>query len=480
VADKASEPIRVGGSYTVAVRDRRHGRAFLFNGPELGFQAPSQLYEIEVQAPGLDARGVTIPGAPIVGIGHNAHVAWGLTSGLSETNSLYAEQLVKPGSDLYRFRGHTLRMSCRTELFTYHTPPAALIRGAPNVSGSVSEKLCRTIHGPVQARAGRVAYARRYATWKRELGTIEGLAALDQARSIADVNRAANLVTWNENITAADDHGNIGYWHPGLLPIRPTGWDERLPYPGTGQAEWRGFLPISQRPHVIDPQQGWLTNWNTLPSQGWTTGNDPASERVAGPWFRDAFLERETVSLLVRKAPTFAGLAAVVHAAGTTAQQRPLATADLKAALRSAHGHARTVLRTILHWNGSYDQTDVHGDVSAGVTAWQAFKVAAQKLALRLLGPGAQLIGGGGPNSEHIFDVSLGQAYALRTLGPGGWRAAAGAAYTALVRQFGSGNPARWRAPRTMIDISALGAEQPGKMPFFDRGSWEQLVELGP
>jgi hypothetical protein len=138
------------------------------------------------------------------------------------------------------------------------------------------------------------------------------------------------------------------------------------------------------------------------------------------------------------------------------------------------------VLGTILHWTGSYDQTDAHGDVSAGVAAWQAFKVAAQNLALRLLGPGAQLIGGGGPNSEHIFDVSLGQAYALRTLGPGGWRAAAGAAYTALVRQFGSGNPARWRAPRTMIDISALGAEQPGKMPFFDRGSWEQLVELGP
>ena len=38
-------------------------------------------------------------------------------------------------------------------------------------------------------------------------------------------------VTWNENVMAADSQGNIGYWHPGLHPLRPRGWDERLPVP---------------------------------------------------------------------------------------------------------------------------------------------------------------------------------------------------------------------------------------------------------
>lgn len=478
-SDEASAPIRVGGSYAIAVRDPHRGRTLLFSGPELGFQAPSELYEVEVHGPGLDARGVTIPGAPIVGIGHNAHVAWGLTSGLSETNTVYAERLVGPRGERYMYRGRTLRMSCRNEVFDYHTPPAALLRGSPNLAGSVTERLCRTLHGPVQARAGAVAYARRYATWRRELSTIVGLAALDHARNIHDVDLAAAKLTWNENIVAADDRGNIGYWHPGMIPIRPSGWDERLPDPGTGQAEWRGFLPVAQRPHVINPAQGWLTNWNTLPSQAWTTGNDPASERVAGPWFRDALLRQLTVALLVRHTPTFSRLAGVVQAAGTTAQQRPLAGPMLRRALRGAHGHARTVLRTILAWGGSYARTDGTGDVSPGVAAWQAFKLAAQALALRRLGPGAQLIGGGGPNSDHLFDVSLGQAYALRTLDPAGWRAAARAAFDALVRQFKSGNPTSWREPRAQVNPSAVGAEQPPPMPFFDRGSWEQLVELG-
>jgi penicillin G amidase len=478
VADKASAPIKVGGSSAIAVRDPRRRRAFLFSGPELGFQAPSQLYQIEVHRPGLDARGVTIPGAPIIGIGHNAHVAWGLTSGLSQTNTLYAERLAPGSNDRYLFRGRIRTMSCRNETFTYHTPPAALIRGQPNLSGTVTERLCATVHGPVQARAGKIAYARRYATWGQELQTIVGLAQLDEAHNVGDVNRAAATLSWNENVIAADDHGNIGYWHPGLLPVRPKGWDERLPYPGTGQAEWHGFLPVAQRPHVIDPRQGWLTNWNTLPSQGWTTGNDPASERVAGPWFRDALLSRLTVALLVRRRPSFALLEQVIHVAGSTAQQRPLAGTMLRRALRGARPQARIVLRAILAWDGSYNGP-VGGRVAPGVAAWQAFKFAAQRIALSRLGRGAEIIGGGGPNNDHVFDVSLGQAYALRTLGPAGWRAAAGAAFRALAGRFKSADPARWRERRALAHQPALGAELPPPMPFFDRGTWEQLVELG-
>src|SRR3712207_5050845 len=86
-------------------------------------------------------------------------------------------------------------------------------------------------------------------------------------------------VTWNENLMAADSQGNIGYWHPGLLPIKPRGYDERLPFPGTGEAEWKGFLSVAQRPHVINPKQGWLANWNNVPSVGWTQGDFPARER---------------------------------------------------------------------------------------------------------------------------------------------------------------------------------------------------------
>ncbi len=70
-------PIHRGGSYMVAVSEPKVHQSLFFNGPELGFSAPEELYEMEIHGPGLEVRGVTAPGAPVVAIGHNAHIAFG-------------------------------------------------------------------------------------------------------------------------------------------------------------------------------------------------------------------------------------------------------------------------------------------------------------------------------------------------------------------------------------------------------------------
>ena len=142
--------IHRGGSYMVAIGNPRTHRSFFFNGPELGFQAPEELYELELHGPGLEVRGVTAPGAPVIVIGHSAHVAFGATSGLSQTNALYVEHLVPRHPDEYYFRGRIRRMSCRDENFAYKA-------SSPSQPNSVTLRLCRTIHGPVQERVGNIA-----------------------------------------------------------------------------------------------------------------------------------------------------------------------------------------------------------------------------------------------------------------------------------------------------------------------------------
>src|SRR5205085_3141501 len=109
-------------------------------------------------------------------------------------------------------------MDCRDETFDWKSPPSSLLGGGTPDQGSVTYRLCRTVHGPVQARAGGYAYARRYATWGQEAQTLLGLSRVDTAATVRDVDRALAHVSWNENMMAADDHGSIGYWHPGLLP----------------------------------------------------------------------------------------------------------------------------------------------------------------------------------------------------------------------------------------------------------------------
>jgi penicillin G amidase len=486
---------QVGGSYMFAAR-RADGTTYLFNGPQLGYSIPELFVELELHGPGIDLRGVTAAGVPLIGIGHNGKVAWGFTSGLSDEDDLYAEQVAGERGEQYVFNGRTRDMECRDEVFTYRSPPTDALNFPEVVpgAGQRTERICRTVHGPVETRAGRTAYARRYAIWMRELETIEGLARLNAAQTIQDVDAAMQQVTWNENVMAADSQGNIGFWHPGLHPLRPAGFDERLPYPGTGEAEWRGLLDRRRTPHVINPRQGWLANWNNVPSEGWTAGDSEASERNSGRFHRHTWLTWLVRDLM--RDPTWERAEGAIVRSGTIAQQRPVAGRRLRLARigtpRRANGRPRTdrgarpgtpaarVLDALLAWDGSYHRVDEGGTVDPGVAIWETFKDEAERIALeRLAGPvEATRHLAGQTGSSHAFDITNGEAFALRTLSPGGYRAAAGATFEALQKRFGTDDVARWREPRRMYDVSAQGAASAPELPFFDRGTWEQLVEV--
>jgi len=469
---------RTGGSYMFAVRGKG-GHAYLFNGPQLGFSTPELFVELEVHWPGHDVRGVTAPGVPVIGIGHNGKVAWGFTSGLSDEDDLYAEQLVPGKPESYMFKGEERQMECRDETFLVRSGPAAVLGGGLPEMSQKTERICRTVHGPVQVRDGDIAYARRYAIWLRDVETIEGIAALNDAQSVADVDKAMNRVTWNENVIAADSSGNIGYWHPGLFQQRPKGWDDRLPYPGTGEAEWPGLLDRTRTPRVINPKQGWLANWNNVPSQNWTNGDGESPERISGAFHRSAFL-MDLVRRLHR-APSFDAAKATVKRAGSTSQQRPLRVTRvrLQAARRGSTGDVKAVLDTILAWDGDYVKVDDQRTIDPGVATWLEFKHQAAAIALGRLGDGAKRFDGT-PSRSHEYDISPGAAFALRTLSVKDLRAAAATAFTKLSERFKTADASRWRDPRKIYDVSSQGAGSAPELPFFDRGTWEQVIETGP
>jgi penicillin G amidase len=459
---------------------------YLFNGPQLGFSIPELFVEFELHSPVQNIRGVSAAGIPVMGIGHNGRLAWGFTSGLSDEDDLYAERLTGP--ETYSFKGSQRQMSCRDERFDYRTPPTDLpdrlgdVFQPGGLAGSKTERICRTLHGPVQERAAGVAYARRYAIWGRELETLVGLSALNDAKTVREADRAMLQVTWNENVIAADDRGNIGYWHPGLHPLRPKGYDERLPYPGTGKAEWRGLLSRRKTPHVINPRQGYLMQWNNVPSLGWTSGDGEARERQSGPFHRSGLLRRLVPRVAAK--PTYDGSKAVDRRSGTTAQQRPLYGRQLRRARRGSRGKARVLLTTLIEWDGTYSRADNAGTVEPGVAVWEAFKDQAELVAVRKLtrapleGPGAKSLLGQ-PGTSHEFDISNGEAYALRTLRVPGIRRAAARTHDVMAARFRNPNPDTWREPRRMYEVTAQGAAAIPELPFFDRGTWEQSVHLG-
>jgi acyl-homoserine lactone acylase PvdQ len=267
----------------------------------------------------------------------------------------------------------------------------------------------------------------------------------------------------------ADDRGNIGWWHPGRLPIRPKRWDERLPFPGTGVAEWRGFLGPSQRPHVVNPRRGWLANWNNMPSAGWTVGDAPSPERISGRWHRAHYLSRLVAQAAAN--PSFDAVKAVDRAAGTHAQQRILFDQSLRNVQAEMTGPAKTLIDTIIAWDGSYDTTDGAGTVDPGVAAWEALKDEVSKLNL----PRAAREWLGGPGNSHAFDFGGADGAAFLELTSLGLQEAAANAASRL-----GGDPSTWRRPRRMYDVTVLGLAPKPALKFYDRGTWQQAVELGP
>ncbi|MEJ7876738.1 MAG: penicillin acylase family protein, partial [Solirubrobacterales bacterium] len=359
-----------GGSFMWAMRDPENGQAYLYNGPQLGFTVPELFVEFELHSPDLkDIHGVSAAGVPLIGIGHNGKVAWGFTSGLSDEDDLYVEKVTGP--ETYRFKGEERAMDCRDETFTYKTPPTGLpgtltglIEGGGSSdappAGTTTERICRTIHGPVQQTGEGIALARKYAIWNRELETIVGIDKLNRAKDIGDVDEAMDAVTWNENVIAADSDGHIGFWHPGLHQLKPKTWDERLPFPGTGRAEWRGLLPKDKRPQVIDPTKGWLAQWNNVPSAGWTNGDSEALERATGSLHRVGILNKLVGK--VAKDPSFERSTDIALTSGTTAQQFPLRDRrKLRRARKLADADGRALLGALKAWNGSYDKENGAG-----------------------------------------------------------------------------------------------------------------------
>ncbi|MEN8197837.1 MAG: penicillin acylase family protein, partial [Pseudomonadota bacterium] len=67
------------------------GAPILANDPHLGFTAPNTWYLARIETPELTVIGATAPGVPFAILGHNGHVAWGMTSTGGDTQDLFVE-----------------------------------------------------------------------------------------------------------------------------------------------------------------------------------------------------------------------------------------------------------------------------------------------------------------------------------------------------------------------------------------------------
>ena len=262
VAERVNAPYK-SGSYAVLVpaRESRTGRPLLLNGPQMGMRAPSVVHEVSVSYPGFAATGIDVPGVPGIVVGHTKRLAWGLTSGVADTDDIVVDLAPK--------------------LKSFDSPTVFVRDGEP-----VQVDRKRTADGPIILDSPKGALVRRSAHWGVELRTFDALNGMWHAKNVHEADRAMQGATMSFNVFMADVDGHTAYRYAGLVPIRAAGFDARLPIPAGKAAAWRGFVPSARMPHAFDPPV--LRNWNDKPVPGWPNGDTP----VWGRTFRGGELRR--------------------------------------------------------------------------------------------------------------------------------------------------------------------------------------------
>ena len=157
-------------------------------------------------------------------------------------------------------------MDKRTEAF--------MVRDANGAKKKVVESFYRTVHGPVISidEKNNIAYSKSFSFRGTEAQSVAAYMKANWAKNLMEFEKAASEFTMSLNWYYADKEGNIAYYHVGKYPNRNDEIDQRLPTPGTGEYEWEGFLPFEKNPHVINPENGYVVNWNNKPAGTWTNG----------------------------------------------------------------------------------------------------------------------------------------------------------------------------------------------------------------
>jgi len=226
------------------------GKPLLANDTHLELSIPPIWYEAHLTAPGYNVKGFTLPGAPLVVIGHNDRIAWGFTNNGAQVQDLYIETLNPANPDEYRVKGAWTKAEIRDEVI--------------HVKGADDEHLrvMVTRHGPVMRQDGDKGYALRW-TATEPGALLSTYNWIGKARNWEQFRNVLKRV-WGpaQNAVYADTEGNIGYVMAARVPIRKKGHGE-LPVPGdTDDYEWTGYLPFEKLPQALNPQSGLIVTAN--------------------------------------------------------------------------------------------------------------------------------------------------------------------------------------------------------------------------
>ena len=255
------EIFRGSNNWAVAPQKSETGKPLLANDMHLGLNAPGIWYQMHQVVDGkLNVTGVVLPGQPLVIVGHNERIAWGMTNVYVDETDFYLETINPENPNQYRYNGEWKDMEIR--------PEKIAVKGGD----TVTKEIRFTHRGPIVSGFKKIEGEAISMQWTGNMYS-------NELRTVYLLNRAANwddfrnalttMTSVSQNVIYADVDGNIGLQTATGAPVRKAGNGLSI-YPGeTDQYDWEGLLPFEKLPYTFNPPQGFISSANNR-----TVGDD--------------------------------------------------------------------------------------------------------------------------------------------------------------------------------------------------------------
>ncbi len=254
------KPVDMKGSNNWAVSGSKtaSGAAILANDPHLRLTLPAIWFEMQIHTPTMNAYGATFPSIPGVVIGFNENISFGFTNAGRDVIDYYKIRFKDESRREYWYNGSWNPVEMRVEEIK-------------KISGDVfRDSVAYTVFGPV-------IYDHTFNNGDSTLKTSVAMrwTAHDPSNELLmwyKLNRAKNYDDYaaairhfsapGQNMIFASKTGDIAIWQQGRFPLRWQGQGLYvMPGEDTSYA-WKGFIPLGDNPHVLNPTQGFIQSAN--------------------------------------------------------------------------------------------------------------------------------------------------------------------------------------------------------------------------
>jgi penicillin amidase len=237
-------------NWAVSGRLTASGAALVANDMHLGLRVPAVWYRARLRTSGegaggtpLDLTGATLPGAPLLVVGSNTHIAWGFTNSAGNWASVTRVPCTAVGTD-------NLTTASGTQTLTV-TRERIRVKGAADVELEVKS-------GPagVLWQAEPARHSCWFVGWlaQQPEATNLNLMGLERAASVGEaLALAPGIGIPHENLVVGDRDGHIGWSIFGRIP------DGAGPERTLGTIQW---TTAADHPRLVDPPGGFIWTAN--------------------------------------------------------------------------------------------------------------------------------------------------------------------------------------------------------------------------